>query len=311
MKVIGVDIGGTNTELGVVDSESGIVEVISFKTKNANSFDNYIQCLIDNIQSLLNKYEIFSIGIGAPNFDSQNNVFRPVNFPWNDLRPFNLKSFIEKELHINTNVVNDANAAALAENRFGIGKEYDSFIMVTIGTGLGGAIIINNKLFDGAFGYSGEFGHTKIDQLSRKCNCGSVGCLETIVSANGIKKTYSLNLKNITGEDPDQIPTVKEIFTKAKNHDSICTQTLDYTFETLGNKLSDFIHIINPQAVVFCGNISKSLDFYKTKMIHNCEKQLLNDFKGKLSYQVSDLLDQKMNILGPASLAFDGLEVEV
>ena len=311
MKVIGVDIGGTNTELGVVESESGIVEVISFKTKNANSFDNYIQCLIDNIQSLLNKYEIFSIGIGAPNFDSQNNVFRPVNFPWNDLRPFNLKSFIEKELHINTNVVNDANAAALAENRFGIGKEYDSFIMVTIGTGLGGAIIINNKLFDGAFGYSGEFGHTKIDQLSRKCNCGSVGCLETIVSANGIKKTYSLNLKNITGEDPDQIPTVKEIFTKAKNHDSICMQTLDYTFETLGNKLSDFIHIINPQAVVFCGNISKSLDLYKTKMIHNCEKQLLNDFKGKVSYQVSDLLDQKMNILGPASLAFDGLEVEV
>ena len=78
MKVIGVDIGGTNTELGVVESESGIVEVISFKTKNANSFDNYIQCLIDNIQSLLNKYEIFSIGIGAPNFDSQNNVFRPI-----------------------------------------------------------------------------------------------------------------------------------------------------------------------------------------------------------------------------------------
>ena len=311
MKVIGIDIGGTNTELGVVDSENGIVEVQRFKTKNATSFDNYIETLVDNIRSLLLKHDVQSIGIGAPNFDAITNEFRPVNFPWNDLRPFNLKSFIEQELNIDTHVINDANAAALAENRFGIGKKYSSFIMVTIGTGLGGAIIINNKLFDGAFGYSGEFGHTKINQLSRKCNCGSTGCLETIVSANGIKKTYSLNMKNITGVDPEIIPTVKQIFTKANENDSICLQTLDFTFEILGAKLSDFIHVINPQAVVFCGNISKSLNVYKAKMIDNCEKQLLSDFRGKVSYEVSDLLDKKMNVLGPASLAFDCLEVAV
>ena len=311
MKVIAIDIGGTNTELGVVDSQNGIVELANFKTKNAISFDNYIQTLLHNIKSLSINHDIQSIGIGAPNFDSKSNEFRPVNFPWNDLRPFNLKSFIEKNLNINTYVVNDANAAALAENRFGIGKTHPSFIMVTIGTGLGGAIVINNKLFDGAFGYSGEFGHTKVDQLSRQCNCGSVGCLETIVSANGIKKTYSLNMKNITGVVPEQLPTVKEIFTKANQKDAVCLQTLEYTFETLGTKLSDFIHVINPEAVVFCGNISKSLQAYKSKMIDNCEKQLLADFRGKVKYEVSDLLDRKMNILGPASLAFDYSEALV
>lgn len=309
MKVIAIDIGGTNTELGVVDSENGIVEVASFKTKNAISFDNYIERLLNNIKSLTVNHDIQSIGIGAPNFDSKSNEFRPVNFPWNDLRPFNLKSFIEENLNISTYVVNDANAAALAENRFGIGKKYPSFIMVTIGTGLGGAIVINNKLFDGAYGYSGEFGHTKVDHLSRQCNCGSVGCLETIVSANGIKKTYSLNMKNITGVTPEQLPTVKEIFTRANQKDAVCLQTLEFTFETLGTKLSDFIHIINPKAVVFCGNISKSLEIYKSKMIDNCEKQLLSDFRGKVKYEVSDLLDRKMNILGPASLAFDHSEV--
>lgn len=311
MKVIGIDIGGTNTELGVIDSEKGIVELKSFKTKDATSFDNYIGTLLDNIKSLLENHKVQSIGIGAPNFDSNTNEFRPVNFPWDDLRPFNLKSFLEENLSISTYVVNDANAAALAENRFGIGKKYPSFIMVTIGTGLGGAIIINNKLFDGAFGYSGEFGHTKVEQLSRNCNCGSIGCLETIVSANGIKKTYSLNMKNITGVMPKEELTVKEIFDRANKKDPVCLKTLEFTFDTLGKKLSDFIHIINPEAVVFCGNISKSLHLYKTQMIDNCEKQLLTDFRGKVKYEVSDLLDRKMNILGPASLAFDKSEILV
>jgi glucokinase len=311
MIVLGIDIGGTNTELGVVNSESGIIEVLSFKTKNCSSFDDFIASLLENVKTLTLKYDIQSIGIGAPNFDSQSNEFRPVNFPWSDLRPFNLKSFLEDQLNISTHVVNDANAAALAENRFGLGQEYPSFIMITIGTGLGGAIVINNELFDGSFGYSGEFGHTKIDQLSRKCNCGGIGCLETVVSANGIKKTYSLNMKNITGNHLENSPTVKQIFSLANDKDSVAIQTLDFTFQTLGKKLADFIHILNPQVVVFCGNISKSLVGYMPEMIEICEKQLLQDFRGKVEYKVSDLLEKKMNILGPASLALDKLELAI
>jgi glucokinase len=311
MIVLGIDIGGTNTELGVVNSEIGIIEVLSFKTKNCSSFDDFIASLLENVKTLTLKYDIQSIGIGAPNFDSQSNEFRPVNFPWSDLRPFNLKSFLEDQLNISTHVVNDANAAALAENRFGLGQEYPSFIMITIGTGLGGAIVINNELFDGSFGYSGEFGHTKIDQLSRKCNCGGIGCLETVVSANGIKKTYSLNMKNITGNHLENSPTVKQIFSLANDKDSVAIQTLDFTFQTLGKKLADFIHILNPQVVVFCGNISKSLVGYMPEMIEICEKQLLQDFRGKVEYKVSDLLEKKMNILGPASLALDKLELAI
>jgi len=183
--------------------------------------------------------------------------------------------------------------------------------MITIGTGLGGAIVINNELFDGSFGYSGEFGHTKIDQLSRQCNCGGIGCLETVVSANGIKKTYSLNMKNITGNHLENSPTVKQIFSLANDKDSVAIQTLYFTFQTLGKKLADFIHILNPQVVVFCGNISKSLVGYMPEMIEICEKQLLQDFRGKVEYKVSDLLEKKMNILGPASLALDKLELAI
>jgi glucokinase len=304
MKVLGIDIGGTNTEVGVVDSELGILEVVVFNTKDATSFEDYITTLTKKVQLLSSKYELYAIGIGAPNYDSVSGEFRPVNFPWKDLHPFNLKLHLESKVGISTSVVNDANAAALAENRYGVGQENPTFIMVTIGTGLGGAIVINNRLLEGASGYAGEFGHIKIENISRKCNCGGIGCLETVVSANGIKGTYASNIKNITGSFPDKIPTVKTIFDRARNNDDVCQQTLKFTFETLGNKLADFIHIINPEAVVFCGNISKSLGAYMPIMQDMCENQLLPDFRGKMKYVVSDLLEKRMNILGPASLAF-------
>ena len=163
---------------------------------------------------------------------------------------------------------------------------------------------INNQLFEGAFGYAGEFGHTKIEGLDRLCNCGGVGCLETVVSANGIKKSYAVNMKEIKSSEPTQIPSVKAIFDKAKNGDTRCQAILYFTFEKLGQKMADFIHILNPQAIIFCGNIAKSMGAYMPIISGFCEAQLLNDFKGKIHYGVSELLDDRMNVLGPASLAF-------
>ena len=157
MKVVGVDIGGTNTELAVVDLVEGIVKISSFKTKASDSFAEYIGSLTHQIEALTLEYSIEAIGIGAPNYDSSAETFCPVNFPWDDLKPFNLKVHIEEVLNIQTNLINDANASAMAENRYGAGKKYKDFALITIGTGLGGGIVINNQLFEGAFGYAGEF----------------------------------------------------------------------------------------------------------------------------------------------------------
>ena len=300
--VLGIDIGGTNTEFAVVDSTKGIVHVKKIKTKSHNSFLNFIENLTDNAKSLTKKFKISSIGIGAPNFDSGSNTFCPVNFPWSDVSPFNLEQHLVHEVNIPSSVVNDANAVALAENRYGIGRNVNSFVIITIGTGLGAGIVINNKLFDGSYGYAGEFGHTKIENIDRVCNCGGIGCLETIVSANGIKRTIAqkLNLGN-TKKAPD----IKTVFEKAKKGDIVCKETLEYTFQVLGKKISDLIHVLTPEAIVFCGNISKSLDIYMPLMKKECERNLLNNMRGKTKYIVSNLLDQKMNLLGPASLAFN------
>ena len=300
--VLGIDIGGTNTEFAVVDSTKGIVDIKKIKTKSHNSFLNYIENFTDMVKDLTTNFNISSIGIGAPNFDSRSNTFCPVNFNWSDVSPFNLEQHLEHEISVSTSVVNDANAVALAENRYGMGRNVNSFIIITIGTGLGAGIVINNRLFDGSYGYAGEFGHTKVENIDRICNCGGIGCLETIVSANGIKNTIAKKLKlNSIKEAPD----VRSVFEKARKGDVVCKETLDYTFQVLGKKLSDLIHILTPEAIVFCGNISKSLDTYIPLIKSECEQNLLNNIRGKTNYIVSDLLDQKMNLLGPASLAFN------
>ena len=105
MKVIGVDIGGTNTELGIVDSRDGIVKLSKFKTKGNESFKAYIDLLTENIRLLSLEHNIQCIGIGAPNYNSKTETFCPVNFPWDDLEPFNLKQHIEAELNIPTFMV--------------------------------------------------------------------------------------------------------------------------------------------------------------------------------------------------------------
>ena len=309
MKVLGVDIGGTNTEIAVVDSKLGIITANSFKTKSNDSFNGFINTLTEEIRKLNNSYDIASIGIGAPNFDSHSQTFCPVNFPWSDLKPFNLKTHIEGLLNVETHLINDANASALAENRYGMGNKFKDFILITIGTGLGGGIIINNQLFEGAFGYAGEFGHTKIDGIERQCNCGGIGCLETIVSANGIKKSYAVNMSEINSSSPNHIPSVKVIFQKAQNGDKKCKAILNFTFEKLGNKIADFIHVLNPQAVIFCGNIAKSMHSYLPLISKFCEQNLLDDFKEKVHFGISELLDDQMNVLGPASLAFTKAEL--
>ncbi len=300
--VLGIDIGGTNTEFAVVDATKGIINIQKIKTKSHNSFLNYIENFTDIVKELTKKFNISDIGIGAPNFDSGSNTFCPVNFNWSDVSPFNLEQHLENKVSIRTSIVNDANAVALAENRYGIGRNVNSFIIITIGTGLGAGIVINNHLFDGSYGYAGEFGHTKVEDNNRVCNCGGVGCLETIVSANGIKQTIAkkLKLSNVKAA-----PDIKSVFEKAKNRDIVCKKTLEYTFKILGKKLSDLIHILTPEAIVFCGNISKSLDTYMPIIERECEHNLLNNMRGKTNYIVSELLNQKMNLLGPASLAFN------
>ena len=187
---IGVDLGGTNVKVGIVSQEGKIIKKFSLETFANIGPDEVIAQIKKGIGQILtgNKLKIRGIGIGSPGVVSPKKgiVENPPNFPgWNKI---NLGKILDKEFGINIHVENDANAAAIGEMIFGAGRKLDSFIMVTLGTGVGGGIIFKGKLFRGEYGAAGEIGHVSVDLNGPKCNCGSFGCVEAYVGNHYLVK---------------------------------------------------------------------------------------------------------------------------
>lgn len=178
---IGVDLGGTNVKLGIVSEKGKIVKKTTVETKAEEGPDSVISQIKYGINVLLheNKYKINGIGIGSPGIVAlkKGTVENPPNFPgWEKV---NLGKILQKEFKTVVHVENDANAAAIGELVFGAGKTIDSFIMITLGTGVGGGIVFKQKIFRGDRGGAGEAGHMTIDYKGERCKCGSYGCIET------------------------------------------------------------------------------------------------------------------------------------
>ena len=187
---VGVDLGGTNVKVGIVSQEGKIIKKFSLETFANIGPDEVIAQIKKGIGQILtgNKLKIRGIGIGSPGVVSPKKgiVENPPNFPgWNKI---NLGKILDKEFGINIHVENDANAAAIGEMIFGAGRKLDSFIMVTLGTGVGGGIIFKGKLFRGEYGAAGEIGHVSVDLNGPKCNCGSIGCVEAYVGNHYLVK---------------------------------------------------------------------------------------------------------------------------
>ena len=195
---IGVDLGGTNVKIGIVSQKGKIIKKTSLETLAKGGPDKVISQIKKGIKEILvkNKLKIQGIGIGAPGTVStkKGTVENPPNLPgWERV---NLGKIIQKEFKINVHVENDANVAAIGEMIFGSGKKIDSFIMVTLGTGVGGGIIFNKKLFRGEYGAAGEIGHMSIDYKGPQCNCGSFGCVETYVGNHYLVNRVKEELPN-------------------------------------------------------------------------------------------------------------------
>jgi glucokinase len=177
---IGVDLGGTSIKLGVVTNTGRIISKISVRTEAEKGPKKVIENIISSIRDMTGKsnYKISGIGIGCPGVVTPGKgiVENPPNLPgWEKV---NIGKIMYQEFKRPVFVDNDANAAAIGELIFGSGKKYKSFIMITLGTGVGGGIVINKKIYHGDFGAAGEIGHISIDYNGPKCNCGSYGCIE-------------------------------------------------------------------------------------------------------------------------------------
>jgi glucokinase len=306
--VIGVDIGGTNTTIGIVDFHNNILLENSFLTKpdqGAASFSKNLAQYINNAYSLYkNENNLEGIGIAAPGANYHNGIIEaPANLKWGNV---NFIELMKQHFQVPISLINDANAAALGEQQFGSAKGMNNFIVLTLGTGLGAGIVVNGHLLYGENGYAGELGHAIIEKNGRQCNCGKHGCLETYVSASGIKRTVFNLLCN--SNDPSELRhmdfeniTSKIIGELGNKNDPIAVKAFNYTGEILGIALSNLVTFFDPKAIILCGGLVEADELLLNPTFTSFEKYLLNIYKGKVKIIKSGMLNGKSAVLGACS----------
>lgn len=314
--VAGIDIGGTNTKIGLVDRAGTLLQHTSIETTAYDEVEDYFGGMAGAVRSLLAKMptgtQLKGVGVGAANGNYYTgNIERSTNLKWKGTIP--LASLFKAEFGVPCLVTNDANAAALGELVYGNAIGMKDFLVITLGTGLGSGFVCNGQLLNGHNGIAGELGHTTVNPNGRYCNCGKRGCLETYVSATGIRRTvYKLladhledsELRGISFEDLN----TKMITDAALRGDVVARQCFEYTGRILGLKLSDAVVHTDPEAIFIFGGLAQAGELIFTPTIRSMEANLMPLFRNKVKVLPSGLSNQAAPILGASSLIWDHLK---
>jgi glucokinase len=317
--VVGIDIGGTNTVFGFVDREGHIQTGDKLKTTQYNQADAFVAALYEKIMSAIPAIgydvDIIGFGIGAPMGNiNKGTIEYPADLPWKGIIP--LADFFKKYTNLPVVVTNDANAAAVGEMIYGGARGMKDFVVITLGTGLGGGIVIDGKLVYGHDGFAGEIGHIAIQPpgfSNRDCGCGKKGCIETYVSATGIKRTVlkimadSIQPSELRKYSFDELDS-KIIHDAAKNGDAIALRAFEHTGKILGFKLADIVATTNPEAIFLFGGLALAKDLIFKPAKEYMEQNLLSIYKGKVKLLPSELSTQNAGVLGASSLIWSDKE---
>ena len=262
----GVDVGGTTVKIGLFDCEGNILEKWEIPTRTEDSgagiLPDIAQALLKKMaEKGLKKEEMAGVGIGTPGpVDRDGIVHEAVNLGWG---VFNLRERMEELCGMPVRAGNDANVAALGEMWKGGGRGYKNLVLVTLGTGVGGGIIVNGEILTGAVGAGGEIGHIHIqDEEVDACNCGNHGCLEQYASATGVVRLAGHILEETQEESilrGGQV-TAKAVFDAVKAGDRVAIRIAETFGEYLGKGLAAVAGVVNPEAFVIGGGVSKAGD---------------------------------------------------
>lgn len=260
--VIGVDLGGTNMRVGVLNSDGEVLIRFKEATHASDGRQRIIARLLEQIRGQALRagetgYSVEAVGIGAPGvIDIEKGiVVKSPNFPdWNN---FGLGRELETALRLPVFIENDANAAALGEQWLGAGRGIKSMILITLGTGVGGGLVLNGEIWHGADGMAGEIGHITIIPDGRECSCGNRGCLETYTSARGIVQSYreALDRQGVPKSDPRRYYSSEKIYRAAQEGDSTARAVMEDMGRHLGIGLAGLINIFNPEMIVIGGGV--------------------------------------------------------
>ena len=312
---IGVDLGGTNIVSAIVNYQGKIVNSLKVPTLAERGKEATVKRIIETIhknivQSSVVPEDIIGIGIGAPGpLDIKRGIinFAP-NLPgWRDVP---LRKILEDEFNMKVVLENDANAAAWGERCFGIGRGVDNLVCFTLGTGIGGGIIIDGKIYHGNNYGAAELGHMTVNKDGPRCNCGNYGCLEAYSSATGIKNRIKNRIKEgikskfLNFDNDDELfesLRLKSIFETARKGDKLTSDIVEEAISYLGVAIANIANILNPEMVVLAGGITNEGDKLLIPLKKEVEKRTLPSNYKSLKIVIGEL-GGNAGILGAAAL---------
>lgn len=314
--VIGVDIGGQTTKMGVVDTKGNVLNQAVIRTDTHTDEKLYVEDLAEALNKLIEVAggidKIKGIGMGAPNGNYYRGTieFAP-NLRWGGPKVIHLAKMLTDKIGLPVALTNDANAAAVGEMTYGIAKGMKHFIMITLGTGVGSGIIINGEVVYGYDGFAGELGHTiQVRNNGRMCGCGRSGCLEAYTSATGVARTAreiletserSSLLRNLP---PDTISS-KDVYDAAIAGDEVALEIFEFTGKMLGEAFADFVAFSAPEAIILFGGLTKAGELIKKPIVEHMNKNLLDLWVNKIKVEFSQLKESDAAILGASALAWE------
>jgi glucokinase len=311
--VIGIDLGGTTTTLGAVTRAGDVRWRQTFDTRTASSFPAYVEQLKGEIEHVRNQAgaRLVGIGVGAPAGNHRYGTVQAANLNWGGTVQFT--DALARHFDLPISLDNDANATALGEMRFGAARPYKHFILVTLGTGLGSGIVTNGELVYGYDGLAGELGHICVDMNGRDCACGRRGCLETYVSANGLKRTaFELMAHRVANSTLREYSyhalTAQRISEAATAGDPLAREAFEYTGKLLGLKLADAVAHTSPEAIILFGGLANAGPVLFEPTARYLKQYMLFLYNADIPLLPSGLPHSDAALLGAAALAWQKVE---
>ncbi len=313
--VAGVDIGGTNTVLGLVTREGEVIAERRVDTTVYPDVEIFADAVAANVASMTDQSEdavVCGIGVGAPNGNYYSGTIEEApNLVWKGIIPF--ADLLGTASRLPVSLTNDANAAAIGEMMYGAARHMRDFVLVTLGTGLGSGFVTGGELMYGSTGFAGELGHVIVVPNGRQCGCGRRGCLETYVSAPGIVRTVGELLADqgvrseLAGISLREM-TSRDVADAAAQGDALAREAFERTGALLGRTLANMAAITSPEAFILFGGLAASGRLIFDPAQREMEINLLPILKGSVRLLMSKLMDRNAAVLGAAALAWTDLD---
>ena len=314
--VIGLDLGGTNSVFGIVDSRGDIKATTAIKTQGYETVDEYVEASVEALKIIIDQVggieKIKAMGIGAPNGNYYTGTieFAP-NLSWGHNGIVPLAKMFSDKLGIPVALTNDANAAAIGEMTYGVARGMKNFIVITLGTGVGSGIVINGQLVYGSDGFAGELGHVIMNRVNgRPCGCGRKGCLEAYCSATGVARTArelieTTDEPSLLRDMPAADITSLDVSIAASKGDALAKRIYEFTGNMLGEACADFAAFSSPEAFIFFGGLTKAGALLMDPIKKAYEENVLNIFQGTAKFLVSGLDGASAAVLGASAVGWD------